>query len=80
MAPQIASDDASEAQTLQAVTAEKTSALVPPLETRAIEREATPQDTLVDFDGEDDLTNPKNWSRGRKWALVLIVSTLDFAV
>ncbi|KAF3023721.1 hypothetical protein E8E14_014072 [Neopestalotiopsis sp. 37M] len=80
MAPQIASDDASEVQTLQAVTAEKTSALAPPLETRAIEREATPQDTLVDFDGEDDLTNPKNWSRGRKWALVLIVSTLDFAV
>ncbi|ETS81016.1 hypothetical protein PFICI_06018 [Pestalotiopsis fici W106-1] len=51
-----------------------------PRESHVVEHGAPEQETLVDFDGEDDSSNPKNWSRKRKWTLVIIVSLLDFAV
>ncbi|KAI6090601.1 MFS multidrug transporter [Hypoxylon rubiginosum] len=35
---------------------------------------------LVDFDGEADSSNPQNWSPTLKWSLIVLVSTLDFAV
>ncbi|KAH8096902.1 MFS polyamine transporter [Cristinia sonorae] len=33
---------------------------------------------LVDWDGPDDPQNPKNWSKNRKWAATLIVSSFTF--
>jgi hypothetical protein len=33
---------------------------------------------LVDWDGPDDPLNPKNWSKGRKWAATLVVSSFTF--
>ncbi|KAL4881189.1 major facilitator superfamily domain-containing protein [Aspergillus karnatakaensis] len=34
------------------------------------------EDTLVDWDGECDPTNPSNWPKGKKWAHVVIISVL----
>lgn len=31
---------------------------------------------IVDFDGEDDPTNPLNWPKKLKWFLVILVSLL----
>lgn len=33
---------------------------------------------LVTWDGPDDPLNPKNWSKGRKWAATLVVSSFTF--
>jgi hypothetical protein len=33
---------------------------------------------LVGFDGDDDPQNPLNWSRKRKWAMVMMLSTATF--
>ncbi|KAE9387803.1 MFS polyamine transporter [Gymnopus androsaceus JB14] len=46
-------------------------------ETQA-EEEADSQTIVVDWDGADDPTNPKNWSFGRKWAATFIVSSFTF--
>ena len=32
---------------------------------------------LVDFDGPDDPANPLNWSRGYKWAIVILLSSVN---
>ena len=32
---------------------------------------------LVDFDGPDDQTNPLNWSRSYKWAIVILLSSVN---
>lgn len=40
----------------------------------------TGQEFVVDFEGETDVSSPQNWSRGRKWLLIVLVSLLDFAV
>lgn len=32
---------------------------------------------VVDFDGSDDSSNPLNWSNPRKWALVILLSTVN---
>lgn len=34
--------------------------------------------TVVDWDGENDPLNPKNWSLGRKWAATFVVSAFTF--
>lgn len=31
---------------------------------------------IVDFDGDNDPANPLNWSKKRKWFLVILVSLL----
>lgn len=59
---------------------EKTNPLATPLGDHVAEHEGLDQSFVVDFDGEDDPSHPKNWSRRQKWTLVMIVSTLDFAV
>lgn len=35
-----------------------------------------PGQYLVDFDGPDDPSNPINWSRGYKWAMVILLSAV----
>ncbi|KAJ7075803.1 MFS polyamine transporter [Mycena belliarum] len=37
--------------------------------------EKTPTEVIVDWDGPDDPLNPKNWSRKKKWAATLVVSS-----
>ena len=32
---------------------------------------------LVDFDGPDDPANPLNWSRRYKWAIVILLSSVN---
>lgn len=32
---------------------------------------------LVDFDGPDDLSNPINWSKRYKWAIVVLLSAVN---
>ena len=32
---------------------------------------------VVDFDGSDDPSNPLNWSNHYKWALVILLSTVN---
>lgn len=32
---------------------------------------------VVDFDSSDDSSNPLNWSNPRKWALVILLSTVN---
>lgn len=32
---------------------------------------------LIDFDGPEDPSNPVNWSKGRKWAIVILLSALN---
>jgi hypothetical protein len=39
-----------------------------------------PGSDLVDFDGPNDLGNPKNWSKGRKWAITTSMGFMTFAV
>jgi hypothetical protein len=34
--------------------------------------------TLVDWEGPDDIENPKNWSIKRKWAATFVVSAFTF--
>lgn len=33
---------------------------------------------LVSWDGSNDVTNPKNWTLGRKWLVTIVVSTYTF--
>lgn len=40
------------------------------------ERNETDQQ-LVDFDGPQDGSNPINWSKGYKWTIVILLSTLN---
>ncbi|KAI0179383.1 MFS multidrug transporter [Hypoxylon sp. FL1284] len=49
-------------------------------EKTASDGEERGQGSLVDFDGENDLSNPQNWSPKLKWTLIVLVSMLDFAV
>ncbi|KAJ7506741.1 MFS polyamine transporter [Mycena galericulata] len=37
--------------------------------------EKSDDDIIVDWDGPDDPLNPKNWSRKKKWAATLVVSS-----
>lgn len=39
-----------------------------------------PGDDLVDFDGPDDPDNPKNWSKGKKWAITASMGGMTFVV
>ncbi|KAI4125969.1 MAG: hypothetical protein LQ338_003995 [Usnochroma carphineum] len=48
-------------------------AKVVPIETQ---RDETDQ-LLVDFDGPEDRSNPVNWSTGRKWAIVILLSAVN---
>jgi MFS transporter, DHA1 family, multidrug resistance protein len=34
--------------------------------------------SVVDWDGSSDPHNPMNWSIGRKWAIIILVSTVTF--
>lgn len=36
-----------------------------------------PGQLLVDFDGLHDLSNPVNWSKRYKWAIVILLSTVN---
>jgi hypothetical protein len=38
------------------------------------------QETLIDWDGPDDRTNPMNWSHARKWTTIALVSFNTFNV
>ncbi|KAL2855324.1 putative MFS transporter [Aspergillus pseudoustus] len=38
--------------------------------------ESKPDTTLVDWDGDCDPTNPRNWPRHKKWAHIIILSIL----
>lgn len=40
------------------------------------ERNETDQQ-LVDFDGPQDASNPINWSKGYKWTIVILLSTVN---
>ncbi|KAL6301413.1 MFS polyamine transporter [Sparassis latifolia] len=40
--------------------------------------EDNPETIVVDWDGPDDLANPRNWSKRRKWAAALTVSAFTF--
>lgn len=64
----------------EAITTEKISAVTTPFQDHVAEHERLDQSFVVDFGGELDPSNPKNWSSRQKWKLVMIVSTLDFAV
>lgn len=33
-------------------------------------------DTIVDWDGPDDASNPRNWPSMKRWAHVVLVSVL----
>jgi len=41
----------------------------------------TPEDRpiqqLIEFEGTDDASNPVNWSKGYKWAMVALLSTIN---
>jgi hypothetical protein len=33
-------------------------------------------DDIVDWDGPDDATNPLNWTKGKRWAHIIMVTIL----
>ena len=35
-------------------------------------------DCLVDWEGPDDHQNPQNWTRTRKWTIIISVSAITF--
>ncbi|KAL4770348.1 major facilitator superfamily domain-containing protein [Aspergillus nidulans var. acristatus] len=46
------------------------------LEKGSLENGASPETEIVDWDGEDDPTNPRNWPEPKRWAHVVIISIL----
>ena len=48
-----------------------------PLVPSTIDEEEEKDLYLVDFDGLDDPTNPLNWSRTYKWAIVILLSSVN---
>jgi hypothetical protein len=46
------------------------------LEKGSVEDSSLPQTEIVDWDGEDDPTNPRNWPKSKRWAHVVIISIL----
>jgi DHA1 family multidrug resistance protein-like MFS transporter len=44
--------------------------------TRSAEEQKDKDPNLVEWDGPDDPENPQNFSRGRKWLITMILSTL----
>ena len=40
----------------------------------------TSASNIVDWEGENDPENPMNWSRGRKWWITIMCSSLTFVV
>jgi hypothetical protein len=46
------------------------------LEKGSAEDSALPETEIVDWDGEDDPTNPRNWPKSKRWAHVVIISIL----
>lgn len=48
----------------------------PPLQTRQSSKRKDPN--IVTWEGPDDPENPKNWTRRRRWAATLIVSSFTF--
>lgn len=53
------------------------------LEPRAPSPGVQDEDTshyLVEFEGLDDLDNPKNWSRARRWRITLAMGGMAFVV
>jgi len=48
------------------------------------QRPAPAQDTskndLVEFDGPDDPSNPKNWTPRRRWAITISMASMTFVV
>lgn len=41
-----------------------------------MEDSVLPETEFVDWDGDDDPTNPRNWSKSKRWAHVVIISIL----
>ncbi len=39
--------------------------------------EGRPVQQLIDFEGPNDASNPVNWSKGYKWAMVILLSTTN---
>ncbi|KAJ4287812.1 hypothetical protein N0V90_012516 [Kalmusia sp. IMI 367209] len=39
--------------------------------------QAAKEDEVIDFDGEDDPTDPQNWSSLYKWSIVIVISLLS---
>jgi len=39
--------------------------------------EDRPMQHLIDFEGTNDASNPVNWSKGYKWAMVVLLSTIN---
>ncbi|KAJ9606073.1 hypothetical protein H2200_009034 [Cladophialophora chaetospira] len=37
-------------------------------------------DSLVEFDGPEDPDNPKNWSKGKRWAITIAMGWMTFVV
>jgi hypothetical protein len=37
-------------------------------------------DSLVEFDGLDDPEDPRNWSKGKRWAITLSMGLMTFVV
>jgi hypothetical protein len=54
--------------------------------TRAPQREPSPtgekkeRSDLVEFDGPEDVGNPKNWSRRKRWAVTVAMGLMTFVV
>ncbi|CBF88879.1 hypothetical protein AN0739.2 [Aspergillus nidulans FGSC A4] len=46
------------------------------LEKGNLENRTYPETDVVDWDGEDDPTNPRNWSEPKRWAHVVTISIL----
>ncbi|OCK83025.1 MFS transporter [Lepidopterella palustris CBS 459.81] len=49
----------------------------PPVPINVLDKERS---DLVEFDGPNDPGNPKNWSKGKKWAITVSMSTIVFTV
>ncbi|KAE9387802.1 hypothetical protein BT96DRAFT_1025719 [Gymnopus androsaceus JB14] len=47
-------------------------------EKQNLEEEVHSQIIIVDWDGPNDPSNPKNWSFRRKWAATFVVSAFTF--
>lgn len=46
------------------------------LEKGSMEDSTFPETEIVDWDGDDDPTNPRNWPGSKRWAHVVVISIL----
>ena len=44
---------------------------------KILEKEEPHDKRVVEFEGPNDAANPVNWSRHRKWAIVILLSAVN---